>query len=363
MCTFSFLLRYKYFTDGSTDTWWRVWWIWIRRVTTEGKECSRHRCAGMYRRQSWRLASWKNSVSYDSVSAWNNYLRPLWTAAGQCPLFLSSSTSSFPPRGCKSWRRRCWRLAERTHGGSWGFVQKVRSVLTDHGDWTLGWYPLMTQRTRSRPTRSPLWITTLLSGLNWYEEEGNRGLPQQESLSKLKAEGPLSHFTKPCLNPCSLTNKVEKNFCVSAELLQWQPWRVFHVAYAQLKMSNKRHIEKNDWIITATDPTFASENQRRKTWRGPELSVHPLSLLSQLLGKHGVNPVPSITPFQRRADKAGTRPPGQGGGSSHALPASWSPAQLQTGLRQLVWPLGVGRDLRAPAQQQQLPAHCPQPPH
>lgn len=27
-------------------------------------------------------------------------------------------------------------------------------------------------------------------------------------------------------------------------------------------------------------------------------------------------------PFQRRADKAGTRPPGQGGGSSHALPAS-----------------------------------------
>lgn len=128
-------------------------------------------------------------------------------------------------------------------------------------------------------------------------------------------------------------------------------------------MSNWRHIEKNDWIITATDPTFASENQRRKTWRGPELSVHPLSLLSQLLGKHGVNPAPSITPFQRKADKAGTRPPGQGGGSSHALPASWSPALLQTGLRQLVRPLGVGRDLRAPAQQQQLPAHCPQPPH
>lgn len=129
------------------------------------------------------------------------------------------------------------------------------------------------------------------------------------------------------------------------------------------KMSNKRHIEKNDWIIIATDPTFASENQRRKTWRGPKLSVHPLSLLSQLLWKHGVNPAPSITPFQRRADKAGTRPPGQGGGSSHALPASWSPAPLQTELRQLVWPLGVGRDLRAPAHQQQLPAHCPQPPH
>lgn len=124
-------------------------------------------------------------------------------------------------------------------------------------------------------------------------------------------------------------------------------------------MSNKRHIEKNDWIITASDPTFASENHRRKTWRGPELSVHPPSLLSQLLGKHGVNPAPSITPFQRRADKAGIRPPGQGGGSSHALPASWNPALLQTELRQLVWPLGVGRDLRAPAQQQQLPAHCP----
>lgn len=132
------------------------------------------------------------------------------------------------------------------------------------------------------------------------------------------------------------------------------------VAYAPLKMSNKRHIEKNDWIITATDPTFASENHRRKTWRGPKLSVHPLSLLSQLLGKHGVNPAPSITPFQRRADKAGTRPPGQGGGSSHALPASWSPTPLQTELQQLVWPLGVGQDRRAPAQQQQLPAQCPQ---
>lgn len=69
-------------------------------------------------------------------------------------------------------------------------------------------------------------------------------------------------------------------------------------------------------------PTFACENRRRKTWRGPELSVHTLSLLSQLLGKHGVNPAPSITSFQREADKAGTRPPGQGGGSSHALPAS-----------------------------------------
>lgn len=93
----------------------------------------------------------------------------------------------------------------------------------------------------------------------------------------------------------------------------WQPWKVFHVAYAATNMSNKRHIEKNDWIITATDPTLASENQKRKTWRGPLVSVHPLSLLSQLLGKHGVNPAPSITSFQRRADKAGTRPPGQGG--------------------------------------------------
>lgn len=135
--------------------------------------------------------------------------------------------------------------------------------------------------------------------------------------------------------------------------------KLFRVAFAAQKMSNKRHIEKNDWITTATDPTFASGNQRRNTWRGPELSVHPLSLLSQLLGKHGVNPAPSINPFQRRADKAGTRPPGQGGGSSHALPASWSPAPLQTELRQLVRPLGVGRDLRAPAHQQQLPAHCP----
>lgn len=143
----------------------------------------------------------------------------------------------------------------------------------------------------------------------------------------------------------------------------WQPWKVFRAEYAATNMSNKRHIEKNDWIITATDPTLASENQKRKTWRGPLVSVHPLSLLSQLLGKHGVNPAPSITSFQRRADKAGTRPPGQGGGSSHALPASWSPAPLQTELRQLVWPLGVGRDLRAPAQQQQLPAHCPQSPY
>lgn len=133
------------------------------------------------------------------------------------------------------------------------------------------------------------------------------------------------------------------------------------VAYAALKMSNKRHIEKNEWIITTTDPTFASENRRRKTLRGPLLSVHPLSVLRQLLGNHGVSPSPSIILFQRRADKAGTRPPGQGGGSSHALPASWSPAPLQTELRQLVWPLGVGQDLRAPAQQQQLPAHCPPP--
>lgn len=37
------------------------------------------------------------------------------------------------------------------------------------------------------------------------------------------------------------------------------------MAYAPLKLSNKRHIEKNDRIITATDPTFASENRRRKT--------------------------------------------------------------------------------------------------
>ena len=78
-----------------------------------------------------------------------------------------------------------------------------------------------------------------------------------------------------------------------------------------------------------------------------------------MLWKHGVNPAPSINPFQRRADRPGTRPPGQGGGGSHALPASCSPAPLQTELRQLVWPLGVGQDPRAPAQRQQLPAHCP----
>ncbi|KAL7826824.1 hypothetical protein AOLI_G00320330 [Acnodon oligacanthus] len=41
----------------------------------------------------------------------------------------------------------------------------------------------------------------------------------------------------------------------------------------------------------------------------------------QLLAKPGVNPAPSITRFQRRGDRPGTRPPGQGGGGSHALPA------------------------------------------
>lgn len=53
---------------------------------------------------------------------------------------------------------------------------------------------------------------------------------------------------------------------------------MFQAAYAPLNMSNKSHIEKNDQIITATDPTFASEKQRRITRRGPEFSVHPLSV-------------------------------------------------------------------------------------
>ncbi len=69
--------------------------------------------------------------------------------------------------------------------------------------------------------------------------------------------------------------------------------------------------------------------------------------------------MPSITLFQRRGDSLGTRPLGQGGGSSHALPASHSPTSLQSQLRQLVWSLEVGPDLWAREQQRQLPAHCP----
>lgn len=59
-------------------------------------------------------------------------------------------------------------------------------------------------------------------------------------------------------------------------------------------------------------PHLPLKNWRERHWGVPG-SVHLLSLLSQLLGKHGVNPVPSITPFQRRADKVGTRPPRTGG--------------------------------------------------
>lgn len=86
--------------------------------------------------------------------------------------------------------------------------------------------------------------------------------------------------------------------------------------------------------------------------------LHPSS--GYCSAKLGVSPAPSITAFQSIADKAETRPLGQGGECSHALPASPSPAPLQTELRQLVWPLRVGQDLRAPAQQQQLPAHFSQ---
>lgn len=47
-------------------------------------------------------------------------------------------------------------------------------------------------------------------------------------------------------------------------------------------------------------------------------SVPPESIV----GEAWCQPCAINHPFQRRADKAGTRPPGQGGGSSHALPAS-----------------------------------------
>ena len=74
------------------------------------------------------------------------------------------------------------------------------------------------------------------------------------------------------------------------------------------------------------------KKKEEKRVGGDPVCVGPLSLLSQLFWRHGVNPAPSITPFQRRADRPGTRPPGQGGGGSHALPASCSPAPLQTQL-------------------------------
>lgn len=106
--------------EKSTDGW--IWKILEAFAPTEqdwrALDISVQGCVAD---NSWRLASWGNSVSYDSVSVWNNYLRPLWTAAGQCPLFLSSTTSSFPPWGCKSWRRTvelvtCWKGSREVPG-------------------------------------------------------------------------------------------------------------------------------------------------------------------------------------------------------------------------------------------------------
>lgn len=156
--------RAFFFLDGSSRSICILW------VTMEGRMCNRHLCAGMYRRQSWRLASWRNSESYDCVSVWNNCLRPWWTAAGQCPLFHSSSTSSFPPRGCKSWRRTvvlatCWKGSMEDPGVcAKGQVCVSRpkspdSRLTHNDD------PVHMLEAGVLSTLEALWISTLLSGL------------------------------------------------------------------------------------------------------------------------------------------------------------------------------------------------------
>ncbi|KAJ7992548.1 hypothetical protein DPEC_G00279830 [Dallia pectoralis] len=82
-------------------------------------------------------------------------------------------------------------------------------------------------------------------------------------------------------------------------------------------------------------------------------------------GAHGVNPAPSITSFQRRADRPGTRPPRTGGWWFSCPPRLLQPcAPIDTtptaGLAISARPRPEGP---IAAQRQQLPAHFSAPRH
>lgn len=223
-----------------------------RAVRMEGRECkgiSVPECIS-----DWSLASWRNPESYDSVSVWNSYLRPLRTAAGQCPPTPlpppPPSTSSIPLRGCKSWRRTevlatCWK-GSREDPGVW--CKKVRSVWAGPGVETLGWYRPMTWRTRLRPRRylpwkprkSPLFLSGLID-LVWGR--GHRRPAGTRGIILTIGRGAFKPFDKKLVQTHVIW-QWEHILSLSAESLQWQSWKVFRVAYAALKCQIKDILRK-----------------------------------------------------------------------------------------------------------------------